>query len=487
MLTLADFEARLVASLQDTEIIARYNAGDPLVVQQARANAAYLALLAQEIDVATIEPFIKARDRSILADATNKGILPTATPCQHRLEVINSGSVSISLSQGRVIEDSQGGRPWRLLASITVNPASTAEVLVEQSELREVSYAIPITESFHRVPVAITDGLSLASLTVRDDESIPNVYRLAPRWMNAAPAEYAVTVGTDSLQRIIVEFGDDARVGRTAQLNQVFTFVLTECYGAVDTARLKDATLAELLSREERLVRVRFKSAGLVRAGADPLSIAQLRLLASYPALYDENAVFLGNFDFLARKNFMARSDYLAVWNEVVQERTYAVVSLDDINRLHLAVMAKNSDEQVLIETEISQLLGRADSLYEGRIKVHAVVARPYQLIITGRLAAVHDIDAVAAQIRGLLTSKYGRGTVAASRWMPDGMNSQEVATLLRSTISAFQDRISDFGVSGESLSDQPVKPHEWLYLTDTSITIALSRTADTGGTLWTL
>jgi hypothetical protein len=487
VLTRADFEARLVASLDDVEIIARYNAGDPLVVQQVRANAAYLALLAQEVDVATIEPFIKTRDRSIIADATNKGILPTATPCQHLLEVINSGTVSVSLSQGRVIEDSQGGRPWRLLASVSVAGGNTAEVLVEQSELREVAYSIPITESFHRVPLSITDGLSLASLLIRDDAPTPNNYRIAPRWMNAIAGEYAVTVGTDSLRRIIVEFGDDARVGRTVQLNQTMTFLMTECYGAIDTARLKDAALAEVLTGAEQSVRVRFKAGGLVRAGADPLSVSQLRLLASYPALYDQNAVFLGNFDFLARKSFMARSDYLVVWNETVQERAYGVVSFDDINRLHLAVSAKNSGEQVLVQTEISQLLGRADSLYEGRVKVRAVVERPYQLVISGRLAAVHDIDTVTAQIRGLLTTKYGRGTVAASRWMPDGINSQEAATLLRGNLSAFQDRISDFAVSAEDLTLNPVKPHEWLYLTDDSITVTLTRTADTGGTLWTL
>jgi hypothetical protein len=36
--------------------------------------------------------------------------------------------------------------------------------------------------------------------------------------------------------------------------------------------------------------------------GANPLSIDQMRLLASYPT-HDDNAVFLGNFDFLVRKS----------------------------------------------------------------------------------------------------------------------------------------------------------------------------------------
>ena len=44
MLTQADFEARIVASLDDYEIQERYSAQDPLVIQQVRSIAAFLAL-----------------------------------------------------------------------------------------------------------------------------------------------------------------------------------------------------------------------------------------------------------------------------------------------------------------------------------------------------------------------------------------------------------------------------------------------------------
>jgi hypothetical protein len=484
MLTQADFESRLVASLTDASIYERYQAGDPLVLQQLRANAAYLKLLADEVDVATVEPFIKARDRSIIADATNKGILPVGKACQHVIEVINRSASSIMLSQGREIEDSSGGRPWRLLASITVASGQTGEVTAEQSTLREVTYTVPTTEPFHTVTLPITDGMVLAGLQVTDDTVPANVYQRVPRWMGSAKLDYAISVTTDSLRRILVQFGDDDRVGRTAQTGQVLTFHLTECYGAVDSARLKDAALSRILTANEQQVSVRFKSGGLVRGGADPLSVSQLRLLASYPALYDENAVFLGNFDYRIRVDFMARCNYIAVWNESVQERAYGSVTIADINHLHLAVSAKNSGEQGVIEGDIGQKIGGYDSLYVGRTRVHDVVERPYQLTISGRIAAVNDVDSVAAQLRGLLTGLYGRGSIAASRWLSDGFNHQEMSKLIRDNIPAFQDRISDFEVRGEDLSSNAIKPHEWVYLTDDSITVELSRTAD-GGALW--
>lgn len=487
MLQQADLEQLLVSSLTDSTIIERYQAGDPLVVQQLRANAAYLSALSREIEVASLEPFLKTRDRSILADATNKGILPVATPCQHTLEVINRGTVPVTFSQGRIIEDSNGGRPWRLMASVTVAAGATVEVLAEQSELREVTYTVQTGEIFHNVALNVSEGQYLSALSVRDTEIVPNTYAIAPRWMNVSKGDYAITVTTDSLRRVIVGFGDSDRVGRTVATAQQFVFTFVECYGAVDAARLKDAAFIELLSASEQRCSVRFKTNGLVRAGADPLSIDQLRLLASFPALYDENAVFLGNFDYLVRQKFMARCDYIAVWNEAIQERAYGSLSVDDINRLHIAVFAKNAVEQLSIESDIQQLLGRADSLYVDRVSPRVVVERPYQVIITGRLAAVHDMDAVIAEIKGLLVANYGKGTIAASRWLADGINLQEIATRIRNTISAFQDRISDFSVSAESLSSNTVKPHEWLYVTNASITVTLERTADVGGALWTL
>ena len=477
MLTQADFENVLVANLVDAEIIERYQFGDPLVVQQLRANAAYLALLAQEIDVATIEPFIKARDRSIMADATNKGILPVATACQHQLIVKNTGTTPVTLSSGRVIEDTQGGRPWRLLSSITVAAGQEGEVLVEQSELRQESYTIPITQSFHRKILSITDGLFLAAITVRKD-SAP--LQRAVRWMNATADSYVIT--TDDLRRFTLEFGDSDRVGTTAQEGEVYTFDLIETYGEVDSSRLKDAALQSINSNAEQAIGLRFGA--LVRNGASPLSVAQLRVLASYPALYDENAVFLGNFDYLIRQKFMSRCNYLAVWNETVEERAYGVVSVANINHLHCAIAAKNPTEDAALRQEIALLIGRVDSLYDGRLINRLAEEIPYSLTITARLAAVHDTEAVTNQIKGLLVDKYGKGSLAASRWLPDGFNLQELATLLRANVSAFQDRISDFSLTGSAIV---AKPHQWQYLTTDSIAVNIVRTADTGGALWVI
>ena len=479
MLTQADFEARIVAVLDDYEILERYNAQDPIVLRFLRSIAAFLSLFSQEVDISEIEPFIKTRDRSIIADATNKGILPIGMPTQHVLEVLNRSANSITLSQGRMIEDNSGSRPWRLLQSVTVNAGETGEVLVEQSEYREVQYTVQSTENFHRVELQLRDDLSLAGITVRDNSN--QAYQLKKRWMNVEPLEYAFNLTTDSLRRIFIEFGDDERAGRTAQANQVFTFGILETYGDVDVSRLKDASLLDVLTTDETKVSVRFKQGGIVRQGADPLNISQLRVLATYPALYDENAVFLGNFDYSVRQKFMARCHYIAVWNENEQDRYYGV-TYQDINHLHIAVVAKNNAEQANLETEIIQYIGLLDSLYKDRVRVHAVVEKPFNITLNGRLAAVHDLDGVKAQIKGLLVDRYGRTKLSASRWLVNGFNTQGISTQLRTNIVAFQDNISDFSLNVPVILN---KPHEWVYISEPSITLNIERTAETSGAAW--
>lgn len=485
MSTRANLETLFATALQDyPDMYERYIAGDPLVVCQVRAIASFLANLSGDIDVATLEPFLKSMDRSIIADATNKGILPIATPCQYQVEINNTGNSIVGLNAGRKIEDNQG-RPWRLLATANIPANGSFTVAVEQSEVREVEYTVPFSETFHQVFIGIRESLFLARLAVHDDSIPVQTYTYMPRWMNVAPGEPVVMIKSDSMQRILVEFGDSDRAGITVQAGQVITFSVTESYGEIDVTRLKEATLQEVLSNPEQKIKVKFKTNGLIRAGASPLTVSQLRLLASYP-FYDESAVFLGNFDYLARSKFMARADYLCVWNETVHEK-YFGVSYSDINHLQLAVKAKNPLEQATLESEIAALLSRADTLFVDRVKTHAIVEREIAITITGRLQPIHDIDTVVAQIKGLLIGKYGRGTVAASHWVVQGFNQQEIATQIRSNIQAFQDRISDFSIQVEDLSTNSIKPNEWAYLSTDSIVINMTRTAENGGSLWTM
>lgn len=468
------------------EIAERWRAGDPTVRAMLTSIVEAVVFLKRDNDVNAIEPFIKSKNRTIIADAINKGILPVATPCQHKITVENSSAVTLTLSQGRLIEDGTG-RQWRLLAAVTVASGEAKVVLAEQSVINRVDMTVPLNEPFYTAALSTTDDAYFAGISVINTTT-GEVYKHTPSFMNAAINAPAYTLQSDNLTNINVVFGASDRAGKTVQAGEVYQIAITQCYGEVDPTSLKQAALSELNTADESQLNLYFKAGDMVRAGANPLTINQLRLLASFPSMYDRNAVFMGNFTFLVMQHFMNRFNYMAIWNETIHERYYGA-DLSGINHLNLTVVAKsdNTGEREQLITDIKQLVARADSLLEGRVRVREVVLRPYEISVTGRLAAVHDIDSVRTQIKELLLADYGKGSLAAIHHNADGFNLQEIATRIRSTISAFQDRISDFTVSGEDVTSQPVKPHEWAFLDEGSITINLTRTADSGNAIWTM
>lgn len=468
------------------EVAEQWRAGDPTVRAMMTSIMEAVVFLKRDNDVNAIEPFIKSKNRTIIADAINKGVLPVATPCQHKLTVESAAKTTLTLSQGRLVEDGTG-RQWRLMAALTLAAGERKTVLVEQSIVNRVEMTVPINEPFYTVELSTTDDAYFSGIDIVNTTTGETYYH-TPKFMNAGINQPAYTLQSDNLTDINVTFGASDRAGKTVQAGEVYQISITQTYGEIDPNSLKQAALSKLITSDESKLNLYFKVGDMVRAGANPLTINQLRLLASFPSMYDRNAVFMGNFTFLVMQHFMNRLDYMAIWNEATQERYYGA-ALDNINHLNLAVVAKTNDagEKAQLITDIEQLVARADSLLEGRVRVKAVVERPYRINITGRLAAVHDMDSVSMQIKELLLAGYGKGSLAAIHHNADGFNLQEIATRLRSNITAFQDRISDFTVTGEDVAANPVKPHEWAFLNNASITINLNRTADSGNAIWTM
>jgi hypothetical protein len=482
MQTLNDAKKRLLINLQDSpEIALRYQNEDPLVTRMIQAQAGMIADQSSDIDIAIIEPFIKSNPRTVLADATNKGILPVATPCQHYVEVINKNSESITISAGRYFEDLQG-RTWRFLQTANVAAGEREAVLAEQSEVRTKDYQAVFTETFHQVTLDIQEELNLCGIRITDDQG--NNYTYRPSWLNSPAGEYAYNIKTDTMRHVIVEFGDDLRCGATVQANTIISFEITESDGQIDVNALREASLREIVNNAEAKVQLKFQDNGLVRAGADPLGIDQLSLLSSYPT-HDKNATFLSDFDYAVRKAFMSRCKYLTVWNEAMQDKYYTA-TLDDINHLSVAFVPKSEVDKAQLSNEIKAHIGRLDTLYQDRVNEKEVVSRAFQIEITAKLAPVHNVEAVKEEIKTLLLARYGVDSLASSYFLADGFNTQEIAESLKKNVSAFQDHISDFSIIVEDIAVNPIKPHQWTFITKESIVIHVKRTATTGANLWT-
>lgn len=475
--------ANIGSNLNDyPDVAERWRVGDPTVTALMTSIVETVVWLSRDNDVNIIEPFIKSKDRTIIADAISKGIMPVAAPCQHVLTIENVGAASLSLSQGRQIDDGTG-RQWRLKAAVTIAGGETKDVLAEQVELREVTTTMPVSEPFYSLALSVTDEAFFCGIDVVN-KTTNTPYFHTPKFMNAAAGDPAYSLHSDDLKSITLTFGDSDRAGKTVKAGESYTITIKQCYGEVEPDSLKQASLVNVYNNDETKLNMYFKQGGMIAKGANPLSVSQLRLLASYPSVYDRNAVFMGNFDYLIRWHFMNRFKFMSVWNETINEQHYGP-SLDAINHLNLTVVPTFPGESAKLIEDIKQLVAKADSLLEGRVRVKAVQERPYHITVTGRLAAVHDVSAVRTQIKELLLESYGKGALATSYPNIDGFNLQEIATRIRNKIPAFQDRISDFTVSGESGSATAIKPHQWVFLNESSIEVNLTRTADTGNARW--
>ncbi|WP_417212050.1 hypothetical protein [Acinetobacter venetianus] len=483
MLTASEIEQHVLVRLQDfPEIAARYATGDPSIRANIAAQITMSGLLGFEIDVSEVEPFLKSRERTILADATNKGILPIANPCKHTVRFMSSHNAPMTIYAGRTFEDVQG-RAWRLLETANIPANGEVDVQAEQSVLRTISYTAITSDPFQQVVINLQSDMYLANIAVKDSENNNYVYK--PRWMNTDKGEYAVNFKTDTRRQMIVEFGDSDRFGRTLIANTEIIFSIIETYGEIDVSKLKEAILSEILNSNEQKIKLKFVDSGLIQAGVDPLSIDSLRLLSSYP-YEDEDAVFLGEFDYNVRKKFMSEASYIHVWNETIQELHYGA-SIDNINHLFAAIKPINTAEQATLESKVAQHIGKTDSLYKGRVNFIEVEERAFNITITAKLNPVHDLESVKQQITTLLLGLYGKGKLAASYYLSDGFNIQEISKKIRENILAFQDQISNYYITPEDLKTDPIKPHQWLYLSASSIHFDITVSANHGQGQWTL
>lgn len=487
MYLLADFQQALadeVASRPDAATL--YKAGDPRMLAQMGAIAAQLQMLSAQVDVAEVEPFLKARDGTVLADAALKGILPLGSPARVSLTVTNPGTASVTLSAGRVVLDRKG-RPYRIEAAATVPPATTAAgvttngtatVTAVQVTVREVQHVVPLGMPFYALELPASDeDAVLVGLAVADTDS---QFTYRPDYCNVQPGERVFHVETDEYRRVFVRFGaDDPAMGRVIghqpATGDVITVTVTECAGAVDAVAGEGFALEYTQTGADAGLQLTL--AQVLSAGANAPSIETLRMLARYPALHDEDAVFLGDFTMLLRRK-LDGAEFVTVWNEVTEEAARGA-SVANINKLFVAYSTPDMTDAAA-QALITAVIRRADSSYRVVFKTRRDVALP--ITVTASVSAVHDPDDVAAQIRAVLLAQYGRGSVAAAFGLLRPFRNQAAQQLLKKNIPALQDQGADFsisvGVSGAAL------PEDFVYLTAASITANVTRQDNAAG-LW--
>lgn len=448
-------------------------ARDPRVLAQLEAQATMLAMLSEQLDVAKFEPFLKARDSTVLADASLKGILPLGRACKLTLTVENPGTADVVLAAQRRLVDARG-RLYELDSAVTIAAGGTASVTATQLNRYSVSHEVVTPLDFYGLPVTLSSAdahLNTISVYMGASE-----FRYAPDWFNVGIGELAYQMEVDELRRMSVKFGKKDVIGYGVQQGDVFTLDITECSGRITDLQVGvQFTLEYILAPEEATLKAAVAS--VQDEGAAPHTMAELRVMARYPAVYDHNAVYLGNFTFLLRR-YLSGIRFLSVWNEQVEESVRGY-SEDNINTLFVSGLVSGMSNAVF-EQRVSTLIRRADDSY----KVEFVAASPQAVpvTITASVAISWDLATVTSQIRSLILERYGDGSVFVSQGMEQPIKKAMINRILRENIDALRDEKAEFDVQ-ITLPATPL-PEHFLHITPASLTVNVS-SVEYGVSLW--
>lgn len=446
---------------------------DPRVLQQNAANATMLGMLSQQIEIAMYEPFLKARDGTVLADAALKGILPLGRACHLTLTIENTGSESVTLGAQRRLLDPKG-RNYELDAAVTIPAGGTVDVTALQVRRRSIMNTVGQAADYYRVQVQLSaDNMYLNTLQVSKAETI---FTYAPDWFNVAVGDMAYQVEVDELRQMFVRFGRATVIGYGVQQGDEFTLDITECNGRINDLTAEGVfTLEYAYTAPENNIQLKLHS--VQDEGSAPHTIQELRVMSQFPAIYDHNAVYLGNFEFLIRR-YITGIRFLSVWNEQIEEAVRGP-SVNNINCLFVSILVSGMDTAVALERAKS-LIARADNSYRFR-PVQAVLT-PVAVTITGSIAINWDRATVEAQIRALILSYYGDGAIYVSQGGRAPIKRAQINRQLRENIDALRDEKAEYSVSITLPS--VATPEQFLHITSASLTVNLS-SVDYGGALW--
>ena len=435
--------------------------------------ATMLAMLSQQLDVESMEPFKKARDTTVLADATMKGILPFARPARVTLAVVNGADAALAIGIGRRFIGPQS-RVYVAETAAAIAPGATSLISAKQLTTRTYSHTVSNSSPFYsvQVPPSSDSELFISGVYV----SIAGVqFPHTPEFANLGPGDVGFALETDEYRKLYAKFGWQDTFGVQPANGAVIDFIIEETGGLSELAANAAFTLETNLTTADQLAKITLNA--VVFPGAAPFSVSELRELTQYPSTYDSSAVYLGNFDFLVRNNIKPLR-FLSVWNEKIEE-TVRPAALKNINRLFIAALMDGATAGWL-QSEITKVIGAADDSYYLEFVDAVDVGVP--VTVNAQVSVVHDPADVISKIKSALLGLYGRNSASAARGMMT-LNSKRMYDALRANVSALQDDGSDFQLSMPALTDA-VKPEHYRYLSDESITVNVTQSTYNDG-LW--
>lgn len=487
MLTQSDFQTAIANSMGGYPAVAPlYVAQDPRIMASLDAMAMMLAMFSAQVEVAASEASLMARDSTVLANAALRGIINKGASAAITVQAQNNTGAPITVTTGDALTDTVGN-DYVATTGVTVPAATTAGMTMTagsatfnavQKKTVAIAHTVTASVAFYKIEIPAQDGLFIASIAVSDSGN--GAYQYRNNYVNTLPDEFAYQVEVDEKQRIYVVLGMAGIAGVQLPTGHVLAITAVYCAGVI-TAKLNSPMTFNAASDLGLYLNA------IVYAGASPLPISALRDLCKYPAIYDNSAVFMGEFGYLVNRNFPALR-FVSVWNESVEEAIRGI-NVDNVNALFVAVY--QSGEAVLTETDpltpvpptfiadadltpvqsaIKAALNQSDSSY--RVKFMTPVVAPITLAITATVSASYVIADVENRITAALMAEYGVLSGNAKRKIPPTQRGIQI--LLVAAIPELADSQSELSVFIPAYPNS-ARPELYRYVTTDSLAVTVS------------
>lgn len=465
MKTKADFQQAALSAISEYPTAAQaYQARDPRFLAKLDAMATMLALLSAEQDVAAMEPWTKARDVTVLADAAAKGILPFGRATRVKIAVTNPSASPLAINVGRRLLDTQG-RLYVVDLGATIPAAGSGYVHAVQRSEVSFEHKTGLSAPFYQIEVPQPDaGKHIENVRLLDS-STTTEYAYTADFVNVEAGAHVFHLMTDENRRVLITLGAAELIGVQPASGSTFNVIVNQTEGAIELSAGSLFSFEYSASLYENGAVLTLDS--VLSPGANPMDIATMREVISYPSVYDSSAVYLGNFDFLVRRN-LSPFTFLSVWNEKREEEARGP-SVDNINTIFVSAL-KAGVVQADLEDQIEAIILRADDSY----KVSFVAANEVEIAvsITASVATIYDTASVTQQIKELFLANYGIDSPFAKRGQTRILK-KDVFKLLRDNVQALQDRVSDLDVT---ITDPPgsMMPEDFRYVSNLSLTVTV-------------
>jgi hypothetical protein len=432
----------------------RFQIGDPLITQSLASMGAMLADISNQVEVTTGEVYLKARDVTVLADASVKGVLPFGKPCIAVITVLNGGAAAVSILVGRGLRD-QNGRMWVVTTGVKVAAGATGTLVARQVEQRTVTHVVSQNQPFYTVDLSPPDVGYIAEVSVTG-------WTYTPEFCNVDDGDMIYHIRSDERQVVSLVFGLDGLAGKQPATGGSLNITLYDTEGDISPS----AGMAFFFEYTDATEKVTMTLAQVTQAGEAPMSVDVMREVCSYAGIYSGSAVYLSNFDFLVRRKLGAVT-FLSIWNER-REEVVRAYSVDNMNKLFVAAR-KDGVDQAVLNAQIAAILMEADDSY--RHGFLEVIEKAVPLVVTLWVPSTYDSAAIKQTVRTLLLKEYGR----TSKWAQHGeakMLRKDIYDLIRKNVPALTQRIADVIVDtiGDDSTDYP---EHFRYITEESLVVS--------------